>query len=346
MAKPVRTKNKDNARRAKKKVSLLLTERVEYVDYKDVNLLRRFMSDRAKIRARRVTGNSAQQQAEIARAIKNAREMALLPYASRVTQTRGPKRDGERGGRRERDRDLPAPDTEPMSRRRATSSELGDEVGTERRAIERRRARRGDGRRRGGRGVKLVLRADVAQVGKKGDIVDVADGYGRNFLLPKGLAFVATAGRRGAGRHDAPEPRRHATPATGPRPRRSPRALVPKVVTIAARAGAEGKLFGSVTTAEIADAVAAQTGVEHRPAPAPPRRADQDARHAPGAGQAPRRGRVPDHRRGRRLLGGRSPGPRTPRRPASTRPAAGVVHRSVHSRNADIPRVSPTLCLW
>ncbi len=116
MAKPVRTKNKDNARRAKKKVSLLLTERVEYVDWKDVNLLRRFMSDRAKIRARRVTGNSTQQQAEIARAIKNAREMALLPYASRVTQTRGPKRDGERGGRRERDRDLPAPDIEPLRR--------------------------------------------------------------------------------------------------------------------------------------------------------------------------------------------------------------------------------------
>ena len=112
MAKPVRTKNKDNARRAKKKVSLLITERVEYVDWKDVNLLRRFMSDRAKIRARRVTGNSTQQQAEIARAIKNAREMALLPYASRVTQTRGPKRDGERGGRRERDRDLPDPQAE------------------------------------------------------------------------------------------------------------------------------------------------------------------------------------------------------------------------------------------
>jgi small subunit ribosomal protein S18 len=114
MAKPVRTKNKDNARRAKKKISLLITERVEYVDWKDVNLLRRFMSDRAKIRARRVSGNSAQQQAEIAKAIKNAREMALLPYASRVTQTRGPKRDGERGGRRERDRDLPAPDIEPL----------------------------------------------------------------------------------------------------------------------------------------------------------------------------------------------------------------------------------------
>jgi len=112
MAKPSpRTKNKDNARRAKKKISLLITERVDYVDWKDVNLLRRFMSDRAKIRARRVTGNNVQQQAEIARAIKNAREMALIPYASRVTQTRGPKRgDGERGPRRERDRDLPAPD--------------------------------------------------------------------------------------------------------------------------------------------------------------------------------------------------------------------------------------------
>lgn len=124
MAKPVRTKNKDSARRAKKKISLLVTERVEYVDWKDVNLLRRFMSDRAKIRARRVTGNNVQQQAEIARAIKNAREMALLPYASRVTQTRGPKRgDGERGGRRERDRDLPAPDTEPIE----APGGLGDE---------------------------------------------------------------------------------------------------------------------------------------------------------------------------------------------------------------------------
>lgn len=77
-----RGKNKDNARRSKKKISLLSQEKVEYVDYKDVNLLRRFMSDRAKIRARRVTGNDAQQQREVARAIKNAREMALLPYTS------------------------------------------------------------------------------------------------------------------------------------------------------------------------------------------------------------------------------------------------------------------------
>ena len=96
--KPKRAKNKDNARRSKKKVSILTQESVDYVDYKDVNLLRRFMSDRAKIRARRVTGNDSQQQATIAMAIKNAREMALLPYASRVTQQRGG-RGGDRGDR-------------------------------------------------------------------------------------------------------------------------------------------------------------------------------------------------------------------------------------------------------
>jgi len=101
-----RVKNKDNARRSKKKVSVLNTEGVDYVDWKDVDLLRRFMSDRAKIRARRVTGNNTQQQRDIAMAIKNAREMALLPYASRVTQSRGGgrrDRDGDRGDRRPRE---------------------------------------------------------------------------------------------------------------------------------------------------------------------------------------------------------------------------------------------------
>jgi small subunit ribosomal protein S18 len=93
-----RAKNKDNARRSKKKVSLLTQEKVEYVDYKDVNLLRRFMSDRAKVRARRVTGNDAQQQREVARAIKSAREMALLPYTNRVTTQRTSK-DRDRGSR-------------------------------------------------------------------------------------------------------------------------------------------------------------------------------------------------------------------------------------------------------
>ena len=98
MAKAKRIKNKDNARRSKKKISILNTDRVDYIDYKDVNLLRKFMSERAKVRARRVTGNDAQQQREVARAIKNAREMALLPYANRVAQQRG-------GRNRDRDRE-------------------------------------------------------------------------------------------------------------------------------------------------------------------------------------------------------------------------------------------------
>jgi small subunit ribosomal protein S18 len=60
----------------------------DYVDYKDVPLLRKFMSDRGKIRARRVTGLSAKRQREVARAIKNAREMALLPYVSTKTPSK------------------------------------------------------------------------------------------------------------------------------------------------------------------------------------------------------------------------------------------------------------------
>lgn len=132
MAKKKRTKNKDNARRSKKKVSVLTQEQVDYIDYKDVNLLRRFVSDRAKIRARRVTGNDAQQQREVAMAIKNAREMALLPYANRITQqrsSRGPRDSGGRVGG-----PAPRPTTPPPGPRReeegyegADGDEAGDE---------------------------------------------------------------------------------------------------------------------------------------------------------------------------------------------------------------------------
>jgi small subunit ribosomal protein S18 len=99
-SKPKRTKQRETTRKFKKKVSILVQERVEYIDYKDVNLLQRFVSDRSKIRARRVSGNDTQQQRDIAIAIKNAREMALLPYAKRVTtqRTARPER-GERGDR-------------------------------------------------------------------------------------------------------------------------------------------------------------------------------------------------------------------------------------------------------
>ncbi|WP_327364350.1 30S ribosomal protein S18 [Streptomyces sp. NBC_01296] len=59
------------------------TAGITYIDYKDTDLLRKFISDRGKIRSRRITRVTAQQQRQLALAIKNAREMALLPYASR-----------------------------------------------------------------------------------------------------------------------------------------------------------------------------------------------------------------------------------------------------------------------
>jgi small subunit ribosomal protein S18 len=69
-------------RKPKKKVCVFCKERVDYIDYKDTALLRKFVSDRGKIRARRVTGNCSQHQREVATAVKNSREMALLPYTS------------------------------------------------------------------------------------------------------------------------------------------------------------------------------------------------------------------------------------------------------------------------
>ncbi len=97
-----------NPRKFKKKTSVLVIEKVEYIDYKDVDLLQRFMSDRAKIKNRRVAGNTLQQQREVANAVKVAREMALLPYAKRVASTRtgGRGRDGGRDGGRDRDTSL------------------------------------------------------------------------------------------------------------------------------------------------------------------------------------------------------------------------------------------------
>src|ERR1700688_3358073 len=91
---------KDTGRRIKKKPCALCKDRVEWVDYKDVGLLRKYMSDRGKIRARRVSGNCTQHQRDVAIAIKTARELALLPYTQRTTTERpgGRGRDGGGGG--------------------------------------------------------------------------------------------------------------------------------------------------------------------------------------------------------------------------------------------------------
>jgi small subunit ribosomal protein S18 len=106
-------KGKDSGKKFKKKVCVFCAQGATFVDYKDVNLLRRYMSDRAKIRARRVSGNCAQHQRDVATAIKTARELALLPYTVRVTSSRGGGRPGrgdrdDRPPRGDRDRDRDA----------------------------------------------------------------------------------------------------------------------------------------------------------------------------------------------------------------------------------------------
>ena len=109
--------------------------------------------------------------------------------------------------------------------------------------------------------MRVVLRTDVDGVGKKGDVLDVADGFARNFLVPKGRAILATPGvqaqadamRRSRDVKDARDREGAAAVA---------RRLVPLVIKSPARAGPEGRLFGSVTAADVADAVTAQSGVE------------------------------------------------------------------------------------
>lgn len=109
--------------------------------------------------------------------------------------------------------------------------------------------------------MKLLLRSDVNGVGKKGDVVEVADGFGRNYLLPKGFAVLATRGgeaqavamRRSRDQRDAAD--RSAASDIAAK-------LVPAVITVSARAKAEGDLFGSVSVNEVVAAVAAQTGIE------------------------------------------------------------------------------------
>jgi large subunit ribosomal protein L9 len=109
--------------------------------------------------------------------------------------------------------------------------------------------------------MQVILRTDVPELGKRGDMLDVADGYARNYLVPKGLAMQATSGtadqaasmRRARDLRDAQDRSAAETLAT---------TLVPKVITVTARAGTEGRLFGSVTAGDIAAAVEAQTNVQ------------------------------------------------------------------------------------
>jgi large subunit ribosomal protein L9 len=109
--------------------------------------------------------------------------------------------------------------------------------------------------------VRVVLRDDVENVGRKGDLIEVADGFARNYLVPRGLAMKATKGV--VQQADAMRRNREARET---RDREAAQALADQLtgrrIEVRARAGEGGRLFGSVTTADIVDAVRAETGVE------------------------------------------------------------------------------------
>ncbi len=134
-------KDKDDKwqKKGKRKFCIFCKDKVDYVDYKDVISLRKFVSERGKIRARRVTGNCVQHQRDVATAVKNAREMALLPYSSAM---------------------------------------------------------------------KVILQKPVDKLGVPGDVVEVADGYARNYLIPQGMAVRA---EKGALKHAENLKRAHVT---------------------------------------------------------------------------------------------------------------------------------------
>jgi large subunit ribosomal protein L9 len=108
--------------------------------------------------------------------------------------------------------------------------------------------------------VKVILRSDVSNVGRKGDVLEVSDGFARNYLVPKGLAMRATDGAMAqAAAMRRARDLKEAKDRAGAE--EVARRLTPVVIRIPARAGAEGRLFGSVTAADIVEAVAGQTGV-------------------------------------------------------------------------------------
>jgi large subunit ribosomal protein L9 len=109
--------------------------------------------------------------------------------------------------------------------------------------------------------VRVLLRNDVDGLGHKGDLVEVADGYARNYLVPKGHALVATPGIE-AQAEGMRRTRQLADAAERQQAEEVASRLVAAVITVSARAGEGGKLFGSVTTADIATAVTEQQGIQ------------------------------------------------------------------------------------
>ena len=187
-------------------------DKVEQVDYKDVAALRKFVSEKGKIRSRRITGSCRRHQVQIARAVKRARELALLPYVNEGGRDDSPRRD------RDRDRD------------------------------------------RCGPGPEAILLQDVEELGERGSVIDVSKGYLRNYLVPRKLAQPATKGAIEAVRQRQEAAERAARNAVE-RAEENVKLLNRTVLTIPQQAGADGRLFGSVTAQDVAAAIREARGL-------------------------------------------------------------------------------------
>ena len=108
--------------------------------------------------------------------------------------------------------------------------------------------------------MKIILQKPVDKLGVPGDVVDVADGYARNYLMPRGLAVKAT---KGGVKHVDSLKRAHSTRVDAAKAdaEQVAQRLMASPITVPAHAGEEGRLFGSVTPSDVAAAIEAQTGV-------------------------------------------------------------------------------------
>src|SRR6201992_2536022 len=187
-------------------------DKIDQVDYKDVASLRKFISEKGKIRSRRITGSCRRHQVQIARAVKRARELALLPYVNEGGREDSPRRDR---GDRERERRVP----------------------------------------------DAILLQDVDTLGEQGNVVDVSKGYLRNYLMPRKLAQPATKGAVEAIRQRQEAAERAERNAIE-KAEENVNLLNRTVLTIPQQAGADGRLFGSVTAQDIANAIKEARGLK------------------------------------------------------------------------------------
>ncbi len=211
--KPVRRRDKKGGPGSgRRKPCQHCRDKIEQVDYKDVATLRKFISEKGKIRSRRITGSCRRHQVQIARAVKRARELALLPYVNE-----GGRDDGPRG----RDR---------------TGTGTG-------RALP-----------------EAILLKDVETLGEQGAVVDVSKGYLRNYLIPRKLAQPATKGAVETIRQRQAAAEKAAREAVE-RAQENVNLLNRTVLTIPQQAGADGRLFGSVTAQDVATAIREARGL-------------------------------------------------------------------------------------